>query len=404
MKKSIFSLAAAVLASFIPSAASATGFALYEQSTIAMGMAGSVVAGHEDASTLFYNPAGMSFRSGIDFQLTVTTYVGISDFTDTAGKKDLADVYPQPVPALFLNWKPLPWLAVGVGEFTVYGLGVKYRDDWSMNYDLITNDLQSFNVQPTVAFGPFKGFSVGLGFDIMYGSVYMKRALNFADGKLWFTELGGDGVGFGGTIGFQYEPVNWVRLGLVYRSRATIGTDSGRVHFSVPDQFKPMMKDQGISTDLTMPDFIAFGIRFRPVKGLEIEADVDWTNWDVWRRTVVRFEDKNMPPIILQNNWVNTFAAHLGAKYEWKMLKFMAGLMWDGNPVPDKYISPSLPDNQRVIWSAGFSGSFWKMHADISYMMVNIFPRHVVDSINAMKDGTFTTTVHNISLGLGGTF
>jgi long-chain fatty acid transport protein len=202
----------------------------------------------------------------------------------------------------------------------------------------------------------------------------------------------------------MYEPIKYIRFGLTYRSRVTIGTDSGRVHFSVPDQFKPMMKDQHISTSLTMPDFLSFGIRGIPMKGLELELDVNWANWALYDKTVVTFEDKSMAPLTLQNRWEGTFSVQFGAKYEWKMLKFMLGVMWDGNPVPDKFVSPSLPDNQRVNWSVGLSYSFWKMHADLSYMMVNIFPRHVTDSINAMKDGTFETTIHNISVGIGGTY
>jgi len=401
----ILILAVLLAAAAIPSTASATGFGLYEQGTQATGMNGAVIAGASDASTLFYNPAGMTQLSGVDIQLTLTGYIGLAGFTgDASGKTTNSETKFQPVPAAFVSWKATPWLAVGIGEFTNNGLGIFWPQGWENRVDCISSDLKSFTINPSIAFGPFKGFSIGVGFDVVLGTVIMKKGLNFADGSdKWMLELGGDAVGYGWNLGLMYKPIDWFSVGAVYRSQVRVNTYKANVDFTVPTAFQNDMQDQAVNTGLWLPDQFGIGVRFTPIKGLDIELDYDYYTWNLYNQVVINFQKQPKLNTVLVNNWRGAFDLRLGASYRYKDWKFAVGLGYDDTPVTSLHMSPTLPDNNRINWSVGVSYYFWKMHVDLAYLMVNVLPRSAEGSLDS-NNGAYTTMVNDISLGVGFNF
>jgi len=86
--------AVAVLAVAVAGSAQAAGTALDTQSARAVGMAGSVVGFVDDASAIYFNPAGIAQGQGIDFM------VGITGIVDGGG----VSMYPANYEAVFKLW------------------------------------------------------------------------------------------------------------------------------------------------------------------------------------------------------------------------------------------------------------------------------------------------------------
>jgi len=385
---------------FAPASAFATGFGIYEQGTQATSMSGAVRAGPTDASTIFYNPAGMTVLPGVNIQLTGTMYIPTANFTPVGGAKESANSWIQVVPAAFVTWKVNPWLSLGIGEFTGFGLGIDWGDNFSGRVNAIKSQLQSFNIQPSIAFGPFKGFSIGAGFDAVLGTVDIKQGFNFGSGNQYYSELGGNAYGFGGNVGILYQPLDWMSLAATYRSRVNMKMDSGNIHFNVPTPFQQVMPpDQQISTNMWLPDVIGVGVKFNPVKALTLELDYNYYTWMLYNTVTITGKQSGVITTLV-NQWMNAFDFRLGASYRYKDWKFGAGVGYDSTPVPSNTCSPMLPDNNRIYWSVGASYYFWKMHVDLAYMMVNVLGRNITNSINS-PSGYYSEMVNNISLGVG---
>ena len=390
----------------VPGAARANGFFIYEASAAGTGMAGAVVAGADDASVVFYNPAAMAQLEGINLQLALTTYIPTASHTSPSGLTESANVVPIPVPAFFATWKPLPWLGVGIGEFTDFGLAIEWPDEFSGAPLAIKSSLQSTNINPSISLGPWKGLSIGGGVDFLIGAVEIKRGypgIRNADGTPATLKLGGSSWGFGTNAGIHYKPIDMLQLGITYRSQIKIKLDPGSVHFDFPAGFAQMVKDQDITTGIITPQIICTGVRVTPIKPLDIEFDANYVFWSSYRKLTIEFSE-GMAPAVSDKNWSDAWQFRLGAQYrltkDWTL---RTGLIYDMNPIPDSTLDPELPDNDRIDWSLGVGYSFWKMRVDLAYLAVFIFDRTVDAAVNVYP-GKYSSMVHDISVGVSAHF
>ena len=140
-----------------PGLAGAAGFALLEQNASGLGnaYAGSAAVA-EDASTIFYNPAGMTLLPGAQVVGSVT---GIYLDTSFSGSGS-TNVPPlnvgngqggQPggwgmVPSMYFALPIGERFAAGVGVGAPFGLRTHYNDDWLGRYQGVKSDLYTINV------------------------------------------------------------------------------------------------------------------------------------------------------------------------------------------------------------------------------------------------------------------
>ncbi|MBQ8744290.1 MAG: outer membrane protein transport protein, partial [Mailhella sp.] len=136
----------------LPQHASAEGFSTYlEGSARAMSLAGGLVARGGDASVISYNPAAMTRLEGTQIQgnLAITQmYWGV----DTSAGNAHSSHQTWPIPSWFLThqWNDKVWL--GIGQFTRFGLGVKYPNDWIGGHNLQSVQLITSSINPNIAY------------------------------------------------------------------------------------------------------------------------------------------------------------------------------------------------------------------------------------------------------------
>ena len=141
--------------------ASAAGFALIEQSASGMGNAfAGAAATAEDASTVFYNPAGMSRLGGL--QITVGAHlINLSaKFSNSASSIPPAAVLAgsqaggnggdagglNVVPNFYFVMPIGNRMNFGVGVNAPFGLVTEYDDTWIGRFQGIKSDLKTINV------------------------------------------------------------------------------------------------------------------------------------------------------------------------------------------------------------------------------------------------------------------
>src|ERR1700760_4581051 len=161
-------------------AASAAGFYIQEQSAAGVGRAhAGNVAISDDASTIYYNPAGMTQLPGIQVDQGITLIV------PGAGLKKEGPVYHPPAAANSLpgggnggnpgSATPLGnfyisaqipdqpvW--IGFGVTVPYGFAAKYEQNAFARYDSIDSYVETFDFAPTIAikFNDWLSFGIGL--------------------------------------------------------------------------------------------------------------------------------------------------------------------------------------------------------------------------------------------------
>ena len=205
--KSKASFSKTLLALAIASATSvsqAGSFGLIEQSASGQGAAyagASAIA--EDASTIYFNPAGMTRLSGQ--QIVVAGHIISPDAKFTNNGSTVAAGFgggalsgPDSstgdlafIPNFYYSAELDNDIFVGVGVNVPYGLSTEYDDGWVGRYHALRSEITSINVNPSIAWKATNTVSVGFGISIQYLDLEITNSLDSA------LTCGGLQAGFG---------------------------------------------------------------------------------------------------------------------------------------------------------------------------------------------------------------
>ena len=268
---------------------------------------------------------------------------------------------------------------VALGAFTNYGLGIRWPVDFDGRFEASASNLQTFTVNPTVAWRFHEHVSVGAGFDLVRGTVELSRQLNFVDteGTL---HLGAGTWGYGGNVGVT---THWLAdrlaVGLAWRSAVALRF-KGSADFTVPREFQAQLKDQDVSTQVLLPHTVSLGGAFKASARLRLSLDVTYTSWSSLKTLSLQFADSALNTA-LKFHWSDTVAVRAGAEYslleqgKGRALRVRLGAGFDPSPAPSNTLSPSLPDASRVLVGAGVGYQLGNFSADLGYLFVFLLPR-----------------------------
>ena len=256
-------LGLAVVALALPQSATADGWKIQLQGgkSLATSYAGRSAL-FEDASVVWFNPAGMTALEGewvITVGAPIITYQ--LDFRD-AGSRSLigqpltGDATPDGgttavVPHVYLVKRLDPRWRVGFGFNAPFGLGTNYGENWIGRYHATETTLRVFNLNPSIAVRLSDQWSVGLGLDIQRSTATLANMIDFgsigaavglpltpqgSDGKVEFT---GSDWAAGFDVSAWGDLAEDLRVGAVYRSQIDHGL-KGTADFEVPDEAAPL--------------------------------------------------------------------------------------------------------------------------------------------------------------------
>jgi long-chain fatty acid transport protein len=383
-------LSALSILSFLETGASASGFALIEQSVPSMGNAyAGGAASAEDATTIFFNPAGLTRLSGSQVIVAAHLVMPSAKFHNEGSTYVLqprtgvpllggnsADAgVTRAVPNFYASFRVSDRLAFGLGVGAPFGLKTEYNDDWVGRYHAINSELITININPAVGYKITDKLSVGAGINAMYAKAKLSNAIDFgtldavgafrpfippgglrltpqqSDG---FAEVDGDDWAWGYNLGLLYQPIKSTRIGVSYRSRLR-HTLEGDVDFSdVPAGLAPLpvFKDGGAKANLTLPETLSFSVFHEFNPEWMIMADVTWTNWSVFNELRIKFDNQAQPDSVTTTKWEDSYRYSLGVTYKPGPWTFRVGLAYDETPIPNaERRTPRIPDGDRI-WTA----------------------------------------------------
>jgi long-chain fatty acid transport protein len=418
------------------------GYAFWEQGGAATGRAGAVVAGVNDPSMGFYNPAGLADLGGTRLSIGGTWTIPLGGYTNADGQtfdRSLRPIFP---PHLHLYHSVKDKWALGISVFNAFGLGIDWKcstpsaaGDFPGCARIDRVDLKTPTIQPTFSWRLSKEFSLGLGVSITFASAELFRSAfvnPFPSGNVL---LGADGaVGVGGNVGFLFTPMSNVRFGLHYRSAMSLSFD-GKADFTFDPSIPAAVRanfpsDQKGSIDLTTPHVLAAGIGWDITPNVTLE--LDWLHywWSAFDELRLKFRADvaagqvpvpgNCTPagaaageqhVCTPRGWMDVSQFRLGV--EWRAspaFTLRGGYIFDMTPVPSRNVDPVLPDNHRHDFSIGIGYQFANaFRLDFAYLLVYFVPRDVVDDPTLFfpgetAAGRYESVAHLLALSLGFAF
>ncbi|MFZ5907372.1 MAG: OmpP1/FadL family transporter [Nitrospirota bacterium] len=408
------------------------GFALIEQSVSGLGNAyAGGAAAAEDATTIFYNPAGLTRLNGQ--QLTVGGHLIMPyvKFRDEGSTHILQPVSGQPlsggnggeagvtkfVPNMYYSRKVSDDLTVGMGINSPFGLCTEYDDHWVGRYHAIKSDVLTVNINPTVAYKINQQFSIGAGLNFQYIKAELSNAIDFgtldATGSLGipagalglipqmsdgYATIEGDDWGIGFNMGILFEHKD-TRIGAAYRSRVEY-TLEGDADFSrTPASLiaAGVFTDTDVKADITMPDSFSVSAFQQINPQWAVMGDFTWTNWRVFKKLDVDFDNPNQPNSVTREDWEDSYRTSLGVTYTPnKTWKFRAGTAYDTTPIPDaQHRTPRVPCSDRIWTALGLGYTMSQMVSfDLGYTHIFVNDPKIDKSAtgdDAMRGGLYGT-------------
>ena len=432
MKHKYLPLLIAVACAGFASTAQASGYRFGSQSVSAQGTADASGAEAADASTIFYNPAGLSRLEGTQFLGGGTLVVPHSTYQDTGSKTftgrdprgTTKDYAPDAVfaPALYASKKLNEQWTVGMGMFVPYGAKLDYGNDWSGRYAITNIKLEAIALNPSVSFKLNERHSFGFGVTAEHMKAELGQAVDVpgtvkamhdkspAAAIAFVTNIGrtqgaaaagaaqqalnntkdghasmdGDDWGFGFNLGYLYQMNEGTRFGIAYRSSIshklkgdTIWDFSQVSNNAAVNGFISAASGKVNSealVELRTPETLSVNAFHQMDDRWALMGDVTWTRTSRLQNLDIQFPPTAEGAERIRQNWKDTYRVSLGANYKYsENLLLRAGIAHDQAPVRSAELRhPALPDSDRMQYSIGAN---WKLNAnsslDLAYSFID---------------------------------
>lgn len=403
-KKLTFILAALTLSSHFLFAG---GFKIGLQGQKQIGMAHTGVGFAQDAATIYFNPAGMSFV-GSQLNLSGNALIPSTSFLDSKTNLITNATTQVFTPFSFYgNFKLSKRVNFGLGVYTPFGSGVSYPTDWSGRYILNKIQLQNVFIQPTLSIRLTEHLSIGGGVALSQGNVILEKDLPLVSdsGKnVAHAKLDGKAKGIGFNVGAYYKASDRMSWGVTYHSKVVMKVDKGNATFTnIPAALASSFPEANtFTTELPLPSEWAFGFSYRLTHRLMLAVDANFTQWKSFDSlgfdygvNSASLTDSKSPRL-----YKNTSCVRVGLQLKAnRNLTFRSGVFYDQTPIKNGYVSPDLPDNDKIGVTGGMSAKLDDHFSlDLSVLYENVIAREQTN-IESGLSGTFQT--HAISVGAG---
>jgi long-chain fatty acid transport protein len=371
-------------------------FALQENSASGLGnaYAGGAASG-EDASTVWFNPAGMSRIAGYQVAAAIHAIGPSGKFHDNgsaaAAQQPLGgeggEVFKWAgVPNLYFVAPLTRELSFGIGVNAPFGLVTEYDDNWIGRYQAVKSDVMTININPALSYR-FGNFTVGAGVNYQHvkaqftskvnysGALAQAAAIAAGGGQIPAAvvppflaattgldanaDINADDNAWGWNLGALLEFDRNARIGAHYRSSIKYKA-AGDAQFGIPSApnlpptlapvytalsgaVNAQLANTDITADIELPAIFNLSFFQTLNDRWDIMADVQWTGWSsIEELTFKRTNGSTLSstPENFRDSWRFSVGANYRQDDRWM---FRGGIAYDQSPVRDEFRTPRLP-------------------------------------------------------------
>jgi long-chain fatty acid transport protein len=336
----------------LSSLAHSAAFQLYELGTPVVGTAGvgqAVIT--TDASTAYFNPAGMSALPTSQLMLgpqVILPYTNFSPNSSTTivGNNGGSAGSLTPAIGAYYVYSYSPKLKAGISFTSPYGGALNYNDHWVGRYNVQQLVFYTLNLNPALAYQVNNWISVGAGASIEYAYLNQSLALRvtpLVDGQ---ATLKVDNTSPGFNLGLLLAPRPATKVGVAYRSQIV-----HNLHGNI--DFLNISSTPGASTKMTMPSNIIASISQQMNDKFTLLGEAGWANWSSMTNSAVTVDGYTATTI---QNWHDTYRVGLAGQYQlYYDLLLHAGASYDSSPTSSSRRTPELPMDRQIRIGAGLA-------------------------------------------------
>lgn len=372
--------------------ASAAGFALIEQSGSGMGNAfAGAAATAEDASTIFFNPAGLTKLESRQVTLAAHVVDIKTEFSNSGASTAPATIGSVGgnggnagdtvvIPNAYLSMPLGDKFVLGLGLNAPFGLATEYDPDWVGRFQGIKSELMTINVNPTVAYKVNDMVSVGFGINYQQLDAELTNKVSGAAingafaGQEFNAKLEADDDGWGWNVGVLFDAGPSTRIGASYRSTVEYELE-GSITVTNPAGTTFAPASGAATADITMPDMFSLSLVQKLSDRIDLLADVTFTRWSEIQQIRIVNPANGATRDTLVLNFDDTYRYSVGMNYRFSETFIgKIGVALDESPVSDRDRTVRLPDNDRKWVSMGGSmkvGTSGKLDFGYSHLFVS---------------------------------
>ncbi|HXX11031.1 MAG TPA: outer membrane protein transport protein [Burkholderiales bacterium] len=347
----------------------AAGLALTEQNASGLGYAyAGQAAVARDASTVFFNPAGMSFLSGPQVLVGATAIEPSIRFSNNGSSSIPAlatATGSQPggnggnagswvfVPNFYATLPIGDRFTAGFGVSVPFGLKTEYDSTWIGRFQGINSELSTINYNAAAAFKVTDTISLGAGVNYQFLQTDLTNSIATPLGE-GLTELKAQNSAWGWNVGALFQVSPDMRIGVSYRSSLNY-TLEGTVNSTISANgavFSPGTFNA--SANVKLPDMASLSVVQKFGDKWDMMSDITWTHWDVLQQVNIvdtaNGATRQQLILNLQNAWRLSLGLGYHLSESWTL---KGGFAWDQSPVQDQYRTVRLPDNSRYWFALG---------------------------------------------------
>ena len=371
---------------------------LQGQKQIAMAGAGTGLA--IDEASVFFNPGAVSFLEHNGIQGGVSALYLKTAFRETGSNitEYNKDKIAPPFQVYAVWGAPQSNLKFGLGVYTPFGGAMHWDEDWSGKYAVTSLDLQAIYIQPTASYKITDNIGIGAGLVYALGKVDLRRAIPITlnNGQASTAQLKGSTGDLGWNAGIYIKDLfGGLSVGITHRSQVTAKVTDGDAIFVVPEVLASGFPTK-FTAELPLPATTTIGFGYSVSPNTTLALDVNWVAWNKYKQLAFdydnndRIEDTHSP-----RNYKDAGAIRLGVQHQYnEQFTVRAGAGYAITPVKDGYVTPEVPDANRVILSAGFGYQpTEKFSVDFSFLYENVKSR-TQTNIETGLAGDFKTAVY----------
>jgi len=428
----------------------AGSFGLIEQSASGQGSAyaGASALG-EDASTVYFNPAGMTRLSGQQIVVAGHIISPNATFTNNGSTDALGTALPGPnsstgdpafVPNFYYTAEMPNEFYFGIGVNVPFGLSTEYDDGWVGRYHALRSEITSININPSIAWKATDKVSVGFGINIQYIELELTNNIDSYGActsiapfsgqtaadcvNAGLTGLGiasqdsalkldGDSLELGWNAGILIDVNKASRMGIAYRS-AIKHNVSGNAAYNLDSRLQPfadgatagtgfnILQNTTLEATAELPE--TFSLSYVSEMNDKWTALFDWT-WTGWGSLgeIVIVQAGGVPgqEATLDLSYRNTNRFSFGMNYQHNdKLIYRGGIALDETPIRSPELtSARIPGNDRlwVSLGAGYAPSAsWSFDLGYSHLFLSdteINNNGGRSSSNATLTGSYESSV-----------
>jgi long-chain fatty acid transport protein len=377
-----------LIAMLSPDLLGAQEFSFDEPSTRAAGLGGAFTARADDATAIFYNPAGLAFLGA--FRIKTNMMFGKRGTTASwpDGGASFESAPSEFLGNVALSWQPVKRATIGTGLFSPFN----YESAWTPSWDGLSvggrNLLRTTVIRTAVAVEPIRGLAFGAGLDLVSSTARWQPANAYVVNDLEVGDYGLHGHGMRFVAGALWKIVPAVQVGAKYQGRLPIDCRATNI------------MNQAVTGRLTLPRQITCGVALTPMNPLSVYLDLEWARWSEFESSISTSEG-------IELALRDTTAFKAGVEYRpGQHTAVRAGYARHPSSLDETGRTPVYPDLDRNVYSLGFGyeGPLFSIRGNgkqVSDLSFDVFIRYATGGPAASASPGFELTYNSSRLQFG---